>query len=58
MVRDLEEVECLKDCFEELCRNIRGLEECLDKERFKGDGNFFDYLCEKNKLYVEFIVLK
>lgn len=56
--RDLEEAERLKDCLEELRRNIRGLEECLDKERSKGEGNLLDYLREKNKSHAEFTALK
>ena len=56
--RDLEDVELLKDCLEELRRNIRGLEECLDKERSKGEGNLLDYLREKSKSHAEITALK
>ena len=56
--RDLEEAERLKDSLEELRRNIRGLEECLDEERSKGEGNLLDYLREKNKSQAEITALK
>lgn len=55
---DLEEAEHLKDCLEELRRNIRGLEQCLDEERSKGEGNLLDYLREKNKSHAEITALK
>ena len=55
---DLEEAERLKDCLEELRRNIRGLEECLDEERCRGEGHLLDYLREKNKLNAEITAVK
>lgn len=55
---DLEEAELLKDRLEELRRNIRGLEACLDEERSKGEGHLLDYLREKNRLNAEITALK
>ncbi|KAL9981911.1 hypothetical protein ACROYT_G010675 [Oculina patagonica] len=55
---DLEEAERLKDRLEELRINIRGLEECLDEERSRGEGHLLDYLREKNKLHAEITALK
>ena len=55
---DLEEAELLKDHLEELRRNIRGLETCLDEERSKGEGHLLDYLREKNRLNAEITALK
>ena len=55
---DLEEAERLNDCLGELRRNIRGLEECLNEERSKGEGNLLDYLREKNSLNAEITALK
>ena len=55
---DLEEAERLKDRLEELRRNIRGLEACLDEERSKGEGHLLDYLREKNRLNAEITALK
>ena len=55
---DLEEAEKLKDRLEELRKNIRGLEACLEDERSKGEGHLLDYLREKNRLNAEISALK
>lgn len=55
---DLEEAEMLKHRLEELRSNIRGLEECLEEERSKGEGHLLDYLREKNRLNAEITALK
>ena len=55
---DLEEAELLKDRLEELRRNIRGLEACLNEERSKGESHLLDYLREKNRLNAEITALK
>ena len=55
---DLEEAEMLKDRLEELRSNIRGLEECLEEERSKGEGHLLDYLREKNRLNAEITALR
>ncbi|XP_068679656.1 golgin subfamily A member 4-like isoform X2 [Montipora foliosa] len=55
---DLEEAEKLKGRLEELRKNIRGLEACLEEERSKGEGHLLDYLREKNRLNAEISALK